>query len=82
MILSETGIQKIMDKEVRRELQEHLDVTDQTLYKWRKKNDPNGPLTGWLFLKVIKDCTGLTDEDLLIDEKEWNTKKQKAVSTT
>lgn len=69
MKLSQTALPKVKDKKVRRALAEELDVIDQMINIYIKKNKPNGPLTTFAALKVIRENTGLTDQEILVDEE-------------
>jgi hypothetical protein len=71
MILTQEALKKIKDKRIRQALgsEDCLDVIDQVINKYIKDNKPNGPLTTYIALKVIREKTGLSDNEILIDEK-------------
>lgn len=69
MILSTTAIQSI-DRKTKRNLAAKLDKTEYWIGKLIESNKPNGPLTLAAALKVIREATGLTDEEILEEEKE------------
>jgi hypothetical protein len=71
MVLNEKVLGLIRDKEIRRELGRALNnVVDQVILNYIRKNKPNGPLTTWKALQVIRAKTGLTDTEILVDEED------------
>jgi hypothetical protein len=68
MKLTKRALAAIKDAKVRRELQATLDCTEQTIIRYIKTNDPNGPLTTAGALQTIKKETGLTDKQILEQE--------------
>lgn len=69
MKLTQHTISKIKDPAVRRELTITLRCTDQTITRYINKNEDNGPLTTVGALNTIKEHTGLTDAEILEEEK-------------
>lgn len=69
MKLTKTAIDKIKEPAIRRELTCTLKCTDQTIIRYIEKNRDNGPLTTIGALNTIKDQTGLTDSEILEEEK-------------
>ena len=65
MKLTQTAIERIKEPDIRRELTNTLKCTDQTIVRYIKGNDDNGPLTKVGALITIKEFTGLTDEEIL-----------------
>lgn len=65
MKLTQHTIKLIKNWKVRLQLCAVLDVTDQTIGDYIKKNKPNGPLTTFSALKVIREATGLSDSEIL-----------------
>jgi IS30 family transposase len=53
-------------EEIKDRLMEEMDISPATLYRWLNKNDDN--LTKAAALKVIREETGLTDEQILEEE--------------
>lgn len=68
MILSTTAIQSI-DRKVQRKLAAELDFTEYWVGKLLEANKSNGPLTLAASIKVIREETGLTDPQILEEEK-------------
>ena len=54
-------------KDSKKRLAEALDVSLDTIYRWLANNDDN--LTKAAALKVIREETGLTDEEILETEE-------------
>ena len=69
MILSTTAIQAISRK-TKRKLAAELDFTEYWVGKLIEANKPNGPLTLAASLKVIREETGMTDQEILEQEEE------------
>lgn len=69
MVLTETALQSITPK-TRIKLAVALECTEQWIIKLIAANKPNGPLTTYAALKVIREDSGLTDESLLMGKKE------------
>lgn len=65
MTLTQTALDKIKNQDVRRELSGELKCTDQTISRYIKLNENNGPLTTAGAIKVIRDMTGLVDGEIL-----------------
>jgi hypothetical protein len=69
MRLSQLAIQKIQDsKSLPKKIQDALGVSRVTMWKYLKDNDDE--LTKAAALKVIREETGLTDEEILEVEPE------------
>lgn len=47
-----------------------LNISEQWMRRVIENNKPNGPLTTVTALGVIRDETGLTDADILVDSEE------------
>jgi len=70
MKLSEKAIEAIKDSpECRRELTYQMEVSDNTLYRWYRDNESDGKLTTYKAINIIKETTGLTEEQILETEK-------------
>lgn len=69
MILTETAIQAITPK-TRIKLAGALECTEQWIIKLIAANKSNGPLTTYSALKVIREDTGLPDDELLRESAE------------
>lgn len=54
--------------ELRQEIADAYGVTDQSVRMWRRDNTPNGKLTLKPSLTIIEENTGLTQDQILIDE--------------
>lgn len=67
MILSTRAIE-LLDQEARLKLAIALGFTEYWVNKSIKKNKPNGPLTTAMALKVMREETGLSDDQILEDE--------------
>lgn len=65
MQLTQIALEQINTPAVRPYLQIALNCTEQAISKYIKRNKENGPLTTAGALKVIKEKTGLTDEQIL-----------------
>lgn len=69
MILTEQAISAIKEsKDCRRELIYQMDISHQSLYRWLISNNPNNTLTTIKAISIIKEFTGLTQDQLLMDE--------------
>ncbi len=68
MKLTKRALAAIKDTKVRRELQVTLDCTEQTIIRYIKVNEPNGPLTTAGALQTIRKETGLSDKQILEQE--------------
>jgi hypothetical protein len=66
MQLSADVLKKIAAPDIRRKLTVALDVTDQTVVRYIKDNSDD--LTKAAALKIIRQVTGLTDEQILVEE--------------
>lgn len=53
-------------EEAKNRLMEEMDISPATLYRWLNKNDDN--LTKAAALKIIREETGLTDEQILEEQ--------------
>lgn len=70
MQLTETAIKAIRESvECRREIQYQLEVSQSTMYRWLDENEMDGKLTTARVLGIIRDTTGLTDDQILSTEK-------------
>jgi hypothetical protein len=67
MKLTPNAITLIKDKRIRTRLALALDVTDQAICKYIKRNDDN--LTKAAALMVIREETGLDDSEILEEER-------------
>lgn len=65
MKLKTDVLQKVNKPRVRLELANVLDCTEQTIIRYIKKNEENGPLTSLAAMKTIKKCTGMTTTSLI-----------------
>lgn len=65
MRLSPDAIAAIKAPRVRIKLAIELDCTDQSIVRYIKENEVNGPLTTAGALKVIREESGLTDKAIL-----------------
>lgn len=65
MILTENALEQIKDPGVRRALTVVLSCVDQTIVRYIKNNDSNGPLTTVAAVQKIKECTGLSEDEIL-----------------
>lgn len=63
MKLKKVILDVIMDKRIRRKLAEALDLTDQAIIKYIKRNDDN--LTKAAALKVIREELKMSDDQIL-----------------
>lgn len=69
MILTEQAISAIKEsKDCRRELIYQMDISHQSLYRWLISNNPNNTLTTVKAISIIEEFTGLTQDQILIDE--------------
>ena len=79
MILSKSALSLIKDKTIRLKLCAALVMTDQTISDYIKANKPNGPLTTYSAMQVIREETGLTDAQILIEPSQvLESRKKKA----
>jgi len=70
MILSTLALDILLTRpELREKISERLGVTDQTIKAHRRKNEPDGDLTKKGIVELIAAETGLTEEQILVDEK-------------
>jgi hypothetical protein len=65
MKLTQQALQKIKDRKLRLRLCAILNVTDQTIGDYIRKNKPNGPLTTYSALNVISEATGFSYDVIL-----------------
>lgn len=70
MRLSEKAIELIDNKTIHSKLALALNFTDTWIRGLVSKNKDNGPLTTMKAIEVIREETGLTDEDILEREPE------------
>ena len=69
MILSTLALDILLVRpELRQEIADAYGVTDQSVRMWRRYNTPNGKLTLKPPLTIIEENTGLTQDQILIDE--------------
>lgn len=54
-------------KRLRNRLALDLDKHYQTIDRWIDSNEPNGPLTSYLALEIIRTESGLLDQEILED---------------
>jgi hypothetical protein len=69
MKLTRKAIKGIKDQTVRLKLAIGLGFSEQWINRVIAANKSNGPLTTAIALKVIKEETGLTDQEILEEEK-------------
>lgn len=69
MKLSKKALRGIKDQAARLKLALALKFSQQWIDKVVDANKPNGPLTTATALKVIREETGLTDAEILEEEK-------------
>lgn len=70
MILTENAIELIKEPGIRRALTVLLSCVDQTIVRYIKNNDSNGPLTTVAAVQKIKEMTGLSESEILVSESE------------
>ena len=71
MVLSKAATLAIRgSRTCRTRIAEELNVSDNTMFRWLSQNEKNGDLTKAIVLKVIREETGLSDDQILEDEKE------------
>lgn len=70
MKLRKTALNKIKDSAIRLKLAGALKCTEQWVIKLIAANKRNGPLTTAAALGVIREETGLTDSEILEEEKD------------
>jgi hypothetical protein len=64
LMLSETALELIRDKRIRRKLAEALDVTDKVIQNYINRNDDK--LTKAAAMIVIREETKLDDDEILV----------------
>lgn len=69
MKLTEKAIKAIHTPTVRRALTVAFRCTDQTIIRYIKGNEDNGELTKAAALKIIREATGLNDQEILEGEE-------------
>jgi hypothetical protein len=70
MQLTQTALDKInTSPELKKELVYHLANTSYTLDRWLRDNKPNGNLTTFRAIEIIKEQTGLKQSDIIQDIK-------------
>jgi len=70
MKLSNIALERISDRKVLLQIALSLDFSEQWMRRVIENNKDNGPLTTALALRVIREETGLTDEQILEEEKQ------------
>lgn len=70
MRLSATALQKINTTQVRLRLAMQFDCTERWISQLIKENNNDGDLTKASAMQIIREQTGLTDSEILEDEKE------------
>lgn len=65
MKISNAAIERISDRKITMELALALDFTEQWMRRVIETNKENGPLTTAKALQVIRETTGLTDDQIL-----------------
>ena len=69
MILSTLALDILLTRpELRKKIAEKLDVTDQSVKAYRRENENDGPLTKHGIVDLIAAETGLSEEQILIEE--------------
>jgi hypothetical protein len=76
MKLSKAAIEQISDRKVLLQIALSLDFSEQWMRRVIENNKDNGPLTTAMALRVIREETGLTDEQILEEESTEATAKQ------
>jgi len=74
MILTENALELIKAPDIRRALTVVLSCVDQTIVRYIKNNDSNGPLTTVAAVQKIEELTGLSENEILVSENELVTK--------
>lgn len=70
MNLTQQAITAIRESaECRREIMYQLEISHSTMYRLLEENKFDGKLTTARVLGIIRDTTGLTDEQILSSEK-------------
>ena len=70
MQLTEQAIKAVRESvECRREIQYQLEVSQSTMYRWLDENEMDGKLTTARALGIIRETTGLKDNEILTTEK-------------
>lgn len=69
MKLSNIALERISDRKVLLQLALALDFTEQWMRRVIENNKDNGPLTTAKALQTIREETGLTDAEILEEEK-------------
>ena len=75
MKLSKAAIEQISDRKVLLQIALSLDFSEQWMRRVIENNKDNGPLTTALALRVIREETGLTDEQILEEGEQVATAK-------
>lgn len=70
MKLTKKALNGIKDQSRRLKLALALGFSEQWINRVIAANKPNGPLTTAIALKVIREETGLTDVEILMQEKD------------
>lgn len=74
MKISALALSKVNTPNVRRELSGVLRCTEQTIIRYIRKNESNGPLTTMASVIMIEELTGLSTERIIDKEKAKPTK--------
>lgn len=69
MKLSNIALERISERKVLLQLALSLDFTEQWMRRVIENNKDNGPLTTAKALQTIREQTGLTDQEILEEEK-------------
>ncbi len=69
MKLTKKAIKALKNQAIRLKLAIALGFSEQWINKVIEANKPNGPLTTMAAIKVLREETGLTDSELLEEEK-------------
>lgn len=68
MRLSATALQKINTTQVRLRLAMQFDCTERWISQLIKENQNDGDLTKASAMQIIREQTGLTDQEILVEE--------------
>jgi hypothetical protein len=69
MTLTETALNAVNKTEIRLKLALALKKTEQAIIRYITNNEDDGPLTKAIVQQLIKKETGLTDAEILTDDK-------------
>lgn len=71
MCLTDEAIKAVRESaECRREIMYKLEISHSTMYRMLDENKPDGKMTTARVLGIIRDTTGLTDEQILTTENQ------------